>query len=497
MTNAEMIKVNRLMIAGMTSGSGKTTLTCAFLRCLQKRGLDLKSYKCGPDYIDPMFHKKAFGIESRNLDIFFMGEERLKVSVAKARDSYAVIEGVMGIYDGNDVSSVAGSCYEVASVTSTPVVLVVNAGKVGRTIISMIKGVLADDDRKLIKGIILNNISGKFYEMLLPELGKAISVSRSDVKLLGFFPKTKGIDFESRHLGLKLPSESAETDRKITIASEVFEENIDIDAMLEIMQNADALDITPTSCEVREKLDSTGETAAVDVSGDASAPDITVNDADAASDDGLTLVVAYDDAFCFYYRDNIEMFEERGVKIKYFSPLEDSAVPEDADGLLLGGGYPELYLEKLSRNRSMLSSIKALIERKIPSLAECGGFMYLGKSIEDENGNVFETVGVYEGKCKFSGKLVRFGYMQINDAPGGLLCGNMKGLKGHEFHYYDSDMNGEACTAGKPFRDITWKCIVSDKNGIWGFPHFYYGSNPAFVDSFVRKMREVKDGKLE
>ncbi len=466
MTNAETVKVNRLMIAGMTSGSGKTTLTCAFLRCLQKRGLDLKSYKCGPDYIDPMFHKKAFGIESRNLDIFFMGEERLKASVAKARDSYAVIEGVMGIYDGNDVSSVAGSCYEIASVTLTPIVLVVNAGKVGRTIISMIKGVLADDDRKLIKGIILNNISGKFYEMLLPELLKAISVSRSDVKLLGFFPKTKGIDFESRHLGLKLPDESAETEKKIETASEVFEENIDIDAMIEIMQNADAFDIT-------------------------------VNGADAASDDGLTLAVAYDDAFCFYYRDNIEMFEERGVKIKYFSPLEDSAVPEDADGLLLGGGYPELYLEKLSRNRSMLSSIKALIERKIPSLAECGGFMYLGKSIEDENGNVFETVGAYEGKCEFSGKLVRFGYMQINDAPGDLLCGNMKGLKGHEFHYYDSDMNGEACTAGKPFRDITWKCIVSDKNGIWGFPHFYYGSNPAFVDSFVRKMREVKDGKLE
>ena len=482
MTNAETVKVNRLMIAGMTSGSGKTTLTCAFLRCLQKRGLDLKSYKCGPDYIDPMFHKKAFGIESRNLDIFFMGEERLKASVAKARDSYAVIEGVMGIYDGNDVSSVAGSCYEIASVTSTPIVLVVNAGKVGRTIISMIKGVLADDDRKLIKGIILNNISGKFYEMLLPELGKAISVSRSDVKLLGFFPKTKGIDFESRHLGLKLPSESAEIEKKIETASEVFEENIDIDAMLEIMQNADALNIPKAS--VAEISEETSTAYGV------------INGTDDTGD-GLTLAVAYDDAFCFYYRDNIEMFEERGVKIKYFSPLEDSAVPEDADGLLLGGGYPELYLEKLSRNRSMLSSIKALIEREIPSLAECGGFMYLGKSIEDENGNVFEAVGAYEGKCKFSGKLVRFGYMQINDAPGDLLCGNMKGLKGHEFHYYDSDMNGEACTAGKPFRDITWKCIVSDKNGIWGFPHFYYGSNPAFVDSFVRKMREVKDGKLE
>ncbi|MCR5619941.1 MAG: cobyrinate a,c-diamide synthase [Lachnospiraceae bacterium] len=467
MTNAETVKVNRLMIAGMTSGSGKTTLTCAFLRCLQKKGLDLKSYKCGPDYIDPMFHKKAFGIESRNLDIFFMGEERLRASIAKARDSYAVIEGVMGIYDGNDVSSVAGSCYEIASVTSTPIVLVVNAGKVGRTIISMIRGVIGDDEGKLIKGIILNNITGKFYGMLAPELEKALSVSRPDVKLLGFFPKTKGIDFESRHLGLKLPDESAETEKKIETASEVFEENADIDAMIGIMRSADELIIPKASV------------------------------ADAAPDDGLTLAVAYDDAFCFYYRDNLDMFEERGVKIKYFSPLYDSAVPEDADGLLLGGGYPELYLEKLSQNRSMLSSIKALIDRRIPSLAECGGFMYLGRSIEDDKGNVYETVGAYEGKCRFSGKLVRFGYMQIIEAPEDLLCGSMKGLKGHEFHYYDSDMNGEACIAGKPFRDITWKCIVSDKNGIWGFPHFYYGSDPAFVDSFVRKMKEVKDGKLE
>ncbi len=470
MTNIETVKVNRLMIAGMTSGSGKTTLTCAFLRCLQKRGLDLKSYKCGPDYIDPMFHKKAFGIESRNLDIFFMGEERLKASVVKARDSYAVIEGVMGLYDGNDVSSAAGSCYEIASVTSTPIVLVVNAGKVGRTIISMIKGVLADDDRKLIKGIILNNMSSGFYGMLFPELEKALSGSRPDVKLLGFFPKTKGIDFESRHLGLKLPDESEETGKKITIASEVFEENIDIDAMMEIMQSADDIESPATD---------------------------GLRDAKASPGAGLTLAVAYDDAFCFYYRDNIEMFEERGVKIRYFSPLYDSSVPEDADGLLFGGGYPELYLEKLSQNRSMLSSVKTFIDRGIPSLAECGGFMYLGKSVEDDKGNVFETVGAYDGKCRYSGKLVRFGYMHIEDAPDELLCGNMKGLRGHEFHYYDSDMNGETCTAGKPFRDIIWMCIVNEKNGIWGFPHFYYGSNPAFVDSFVGKMREVKDGKLE
>ncbi len=462
MSETAVKKVNRLLIAGMTSGSGKTTLTCAFLRCLQKRGLDLKSYKCGPDYIDPMFHKKAFGIESRNLDIFFMGEENVRKSLLKAEGGYAVIEGVMGLYDGNDVTSVSGSCYEIATVTSSPIVLVVNAGKVGRTIISMIKGVTHDDDKNLIKGIILNNISAGFYKMLLPELEKALNAKRPDIKILGFFPKTNGIDFESRHLGLKLPNESEETDKKIEIASEVFSENIDIDGLISIMQSAPDIGVP---AEIKDETSRIGE--------------------------GLTLAVALDDAFCFYYRDNIEMFEERGVKIKYFSPLEDKSVPEDADGLLLGGGYPELYLGKLSENKSMLASIKKLTDANIPSLAECGGFMYLGKTIEDDKGNVYETVGAYDGSCKYTGRLVRFGYMQIEEGAG------LKGMKGHEFHYYDSDMNGESCTAKKPLRDTSWKCMLTDHNGYWGFPHFYYESNPAFIDDFIAKMKEVKDGKLK
>ena len=469
MNKTKDIKVNRLMIAGMTSGSGKTTLTCAFLRCLLKRGYDLKSFKCGPDYIDPMFHKKAFGIESRNLDIFFMGEELVKRNVAKAENGYAVMEGVMGIYDGNDPSSSAGSCYEIAAITSTPVVLVVNAGKVGRTIISMIKGVVGDDERKLIKGIILNNISEKFYEMLFPELEEALSELRPDIKLLGFFPKTKGIDFESRHLGLKLPGESDDTSDKIETASKVFEENIDVAEMISIMESARDLEVS-------------------------SKPESDLKD----KGDGLTLAVALDEAFCFYYPDNIEMFEERGVKIKYFSPLNDSEIPKDADGILLGGGYPELYLDKLSSNKKMLSSVQSFIHKKIPSLAECGGFMYLGKSIEDDKGNVYEMAGVYEGECRFTGRLVRFGYMHITDADNSdLFYGSVNGLKGHEFHYYDSSMNGESCIAKKPFRDTQWKCIVNRNNGIWGFPHFYYASKPEFVDSFIERMKEVRDGKLK
>lgn len=475
-------EINRIMIAGMTSGSGKTTLTCAFLRCLQKRGLDPRSFKCGPDYIDPMFHGKVLGIESRNLDMFFMGEERLRKTLSKAEGRYAVIEGVMGVYDGNDPSSAAGSCYEVAAVTSTPIVLTVNAGGVGRTVISMIMGVLSDDVHSLIKGIILNNMSGGYYKMLLPELEKSIGGIRPDVKILGAFPKTKGIDFESRHLGLKLPGKSDDTLGRIEYAAEVFDENIDVDAMIGLMRSAP--DITA------QNMTDTYENASAVCSGSLSGPGFSGTD--------LTLAVALDDAFCFYYRDNIEMFEERGVKVKYFSPLDDECVPEDADGILIGGGYPELYLDRLCANKSMMTSLKELICSGIPSLAECGGFMYLGRAVEDADGKVYETVGAYEGISKFTGRSVRFGYMLILDAdvPDSLVkC--MKGLKGHEFHYYDSDMNGDACTAKKPFRDTQWKCIMDQNNGIWGFPHFYYGSAPAFVDAFIVRMREVRDGKLK
>ena len=469
MNKTKEIKVNRLLFAGMTSGSGKTTLTCAFLRCLLKRGYDLKSYKCGPDYIDPMFHKKAFGIDSRNLDLFFMGEELVRRNVAKAENGYAVMEGAMGIYDGNDPSSSAGSCYEIATITSTPIVLVVNAGKVGRTVISMIKGVIGDDTGKLIKGIILNNISEKFYEVLFPILEEELSESRPDIKLLGFFPKTKGIDFESRHLGLKLPGESDDTSDKIETASNVFEEHVDVSEMISIMEDAQELEISERN---DSGLQSKGE--------------------------GLTLAVALDDAFCFYYLDNIEMFEERGVKIKYFSPLNDSKVPEDADGILLGGGYPELYLDKLSANKEMLASVRNFIDEGKPSLAECGGFMYLGKSIEDDKGSVYEMAGAYDGECRFTGRLVRFGYMHITDADrDDCFYGSVSGLKGHEFHYYDSSMNGESCTAKKPFRETQWSCMINRNNGIWGFPHFYYASKPAFVDSFIDRMKEVRDGKLK
>ena len=224
----------------------------------------------------------------------------------------------------------------------------------------------------------------------------------------------------------------------------------------------------------------------------------------------LTLAVALDEAFCFYYQDNLNLFEKKGVCIKFFSPVKDAHLPENTDGILLGGGYPEYHLKELSENISMLESIKNAVDKGIPSLAECGGFMYLHKTITDMNGECHEMAGVCDGDCFYTGHLVRFGYMEllelnddrdkqrvtedsrINDVDS--LLKSMTKLKGHEFHYFDSTCNGNTFTAAKPDRSKKWDCIVSTGSGIWGFPHFYYNSRPEFVDEFVLRMKEVSFG---
>ncbi len=206
---------------------------------------------------------------------------------------------------------------------------------------------------------------------------------------------------------------------------------------------------------------------------------------------GITLAVARDEAFCFYYDTNIRMFEKRGVKIKYFSPLHDERLPEDIDGLLLGGGYPELYAKGLSNNKTMLASIKNAISDGLPSLAECGGFMYLHRELEDDKGNTYALTGVIDAKVSYTGKLVRFGYVELSDKESRFLSDDYI-IKGHEFHYYDSTDNGTDVRAVKPITDKTWDCCYVSDNHWWGFSHLYYPSCPSFVDAFIKKMAERK-----
>ncbi len=462
----DSIRAKRVMIAAPKSGSGKTLITCALLEALKNKGLAPVSFKCGPDYIDPMFHKKVLGVDSRNLDTYFAGCEGVKSIISGCGDRYAVIEGVMGIYDGISADGIKGSCYEIAETSKTPVILAVDASKAGRTVISMIKGILLDDSAHLIKGIILNRISGAFYESLSPILRKELMDMREDISLLGFFPESKDTGIKGRHLGLMLPGEIDDIKGRIDLAASYLEKNIDLNAVISIMENA----------PVTEPEGETPEKSLISECGE-----------------GLTLAVAYDDAFCFYYRDNLEIFRKCGVKIRYFSPLKDACLPSDADGMLIGGGYPENFLPELSRNTSMLDSIKKAIDGGLPSLAECGGFMYLHKTVKDIEGKRYEMTGVIDGECAYTGHTVRFGYMYIDKVnkpyADDVLYGSLKGIRGHEFHYYDSSFNGEACLAKKPNRDGKWECMFMKNNGIWGFPHFYYGSSPEFIRCFIESMK--------
>lgn len=469
------IHIPRVMLAAPASGSGKTLLTCGLLEVLKNRGMVPASCKCGPDYIDPMFHRQVLGVESENLDPFFCDGKALRGILCERQDRFSLIEGVMGIYDGMSTESRQGSCYEVGEMTDTPIILVVSASGIGRTVISLIRGILADDDRRLIRGVLLNRISAGFYEKLRPVLEKELSdAGYGQVRLVGGIPAVRDMVFESRHLGLKLPEEIRDIREKIQRFAAVIEENCDVDAILQIMENAEDLAVPGKEEQIPgSSFTSAGEKPLI--------------------------AVARDEAFCFYYRENLKALERAGAGIVTFSPLHDHVLPEGISGLLFGGGYPELHLKKLSENRSMLDSVRDAIRSGMPSIAECGGFMYLHRSVLDAEGRAYPLVGLIDGECTDTGHPVRFGYLAVaqDDWGGNRAFGrDLTGMKGHEFHYYDSTACGSSCLMEKPASKQQWRSMICSDTQMWGYPHFYYGSHPAFLQGFIKAAQEYAYGTL-
>ena len=467
------MRLPRVMTAAVRSGSGKTILTCGILESLKRRGIDVRSFKCGPDYIDPMFHRRVTGAPAGNIDTFFSSAEEIRGMLWRSTCGAAVIEGVMGIYDGLAGMQGRGSCYDAAAASGTPVILIADVKGMGQTMLSVINGILSDDSEKLIRGIILNRITASYLETIRPRMDDllgCISAGRdTGVKLLGGIPATEDIHLESRHLGLSMPFETEDLDEQLKAAANLIEEHLDMDALLEIM--GQAADLPDVPAEHRKEIDR-----------------------------GLTLAVARDEAFCFYYEENLRMMEESGISIREFSPVHDSCVPEDADGLLFGGGYPELYAEELSGNTSMLSSVREAIDGGMPSLAECGGFMYLLESLEDMHGRPHGMAGALAGRSHYTGKLGRFGYVTLREKKH--LCAAdtlMTGLeiKGHEFHYFDTDNNGSNAVAVKPVSGRTWECMHADRDHLWGYPHLWYPSCPELIRRFAAAMEDYKRKKSD
>lgn len=448
------VKLPRVMFAAPNSGDGKTTVTCAVLKALLDEDHQLATFKCGPDYIDPMFHSEVVGAPSRNLDLFMLSEKTcryLLVKNAKQKD-IAVIEGVMGYYDGISGQNTAASSYHLANATETPVILIVGCRGAYLSVAALIKGFAEFRKDSNIQGIILNNLSEEMYPSY-----KALVEKETGIPVLGFFPKMKECRLESRHLGLITAAELSGLQELISRLAEQAKKSIDLELLLKIADQAPELEYEEPYIERFRKVQ---------------------------------IAVANDKAFCFYYQDSLELLEEMGAELIYFSPLDDTGLPE-CDGLILGGGYPELYAKELSGNQKMRGSIREALNQGLPCLAECGGFMYLldEMEIQEPEGQPlsYSMVGAIQGKSFMTKKLNRFGYITLTAQKNNLLANEGEQINAHEFHYSDSTSNGDDCTATKATDGKGWNCIHAGETLFAGYPHIHFWGNPAFADKFISR----------
>jgi cobyrinic acid a,c-diamide synthase len=438
------------MIAGTGSGCGKTTVACAVLSALKNRGMDIGAAKCGPDYIDPMFHRSVIGAPSTNLDPFFFDDNTLKYLLAKngAGRELTVIEGVMGYYDGLGLSTSKASAYDLARITKTPVILTVNAKGASLSILAQIKGFAEFAAESNIRGVILNNCTERVYSALAPLIEE-----RLGIRPLGYLPRMAEAEIGSRHLGLITADEIADLKERLARLAEQAEKNLDINGIIELAGEAPELEYEPVTVEKREPV---------------------------------RLAVARDAAFCFYYEDSLDLLREMGAELVPFSPLADERLPEGVDGLYLGGGYPELNKEKLSANRAMRESIRSALEGGLPCLAECGGFMYLTEAIGG-----LPMVGFIKGNCSDRGRLTRFGYVTLTAERDNMLCKKGESIPAHEFHHWDAEDAGGGFTASKP-DGREWACVHATETLYAGFPHIHFYANPAFAEGFYNAMLKEK-----
>lgn len=451
-------EIPRIMIGAPSSGSGKTLVTCGLLNYLKKQ-YRVSAFKCGPDYIDPMFHEKVLQMPSKNLDTYFTGEDltrQLLADEAKASD-LAVIEGVMGYYDGIAGTSVEASSYDLARVTKTPVILVVDGRGSSVSLCALLRGFMTYRKPSYVKGVIFNRISPSMYPRL-----KALVEKELPIRVCGYLPVVEDAVFESRHLGLIEPDELSEIETKLARISRQCEETLDMDAILEIAEKAPLLECKSSMHYVLFSLAK------------------------------IRIAVAKDEAFSFYYKDNLKLLELLGAELVYFSPMRGERLPDNIQGLLLGGGYPELYAKELSENIYMKASIYDALEEGLPCIAECGGFLYLQEMLKTPEGKSYSMVGYLPGESHYTRKLGRFGYVELSSNDQELFGGKGMKMKGHEFHYMDSTENGTAFLAKKPKSEREWECGYGGPAFYAGFPHLYFYSNIDATKKFMKQCKKYK-----
>jgi cobyrinic acid a,c-diamide synthase len=449
----------RLVIAGTGSGVGKTTLTIGIMSALKKKGYNVQGFKCGPDYIDPTYHTAVTGRASRNLDSWMLDHELVKEIMIRGSEGadISIIEGVMGFYDGKDPSNNTGTTAEISLITKSPVVLVVNCASMARSAAAIVKGFQAFLEEANISAVIVNRVGSEGHYKLV----KTAIEKECGIPVIGYLKRDKELTIPERHLGLVPSVERGDLDSFFEALGDLMMETVDIDRLYGIAE-APSLEITKVQL------------------GKSKEPTVTI-------------AIARDAAFNFYYQENLEILQSFGAQLVEFSPLKGEVLPEEADGLYLGGGFPEEFAAELARHTVVKESIRTAIARGLPALAECGGFMYLTEAIETTDNQKHEMIGVVPGTVRMQKKLAALGYREISGEAGNpFLKGNVK-AKGHEFHYSTFHPGAEIQHAyqTKGMRGVKKEGYLKG-NLVAGYTHFHFGSCPEMAEDWIELCKELK-----
>lgn len=442
-----------VIISSNCSGGGKSTFTLALMKALIDRGYTVQGYKTGPDYIDTAFHTHLCKKASRNLDIFMMGEEGIKASFSKGEGDIGIIEGAMGLYDGLGFDS-KYSTYHVSEVLNIPIILVITPKAQSNTLCAELMGLLKYENAN-IKGVVLNNITEGYYQLL-----KRMIEKNTPIKVFGYMPNDERIVLGSRHLGLIQSSEIEDLDNKISISSKILEEHVEVEEILSCLVETPKF-TSENLCKETEYIKS------------------IIHERNKS----LKIAYAYDKAFSFYYKDNLELFEMAGQLIP-FSPLKDKKLPEDIDFLYIGGGYPEVFEKELSDNKELLKDIKSKLDSGLPAYAECGGLMYLTKGSDEYN-----LVEFFDGNYKMSDRLVNFGYAELNISRENHIFNKNLKINCQEFHKsYVKLKEPTIYTLSKDYfgQKEKWNCGYIKNNVIAAYAHVHFYGNLEFFSSLLK-----------
>ena len=455
------------VIAGPASGVGKTTVTLSVMAALRKRGFAVQPFKCGPDFIDGGYHTRVCGRASRNLDGWMLSADANRQIFRRnaAGAAVCIVEGVMGLFDGADGKSEAGSTAEIAKWLRLPVVLVVDASAMARSAAALVHGFKTFDPEVKLVGVIFNRVGGAAHYQLL----KDALMSRTNAMPLGYLPVDERIRIPERYLGLITAGESLVSEPMLSLLGELAEESIDLDKLLEC---------ATVPALPKEALAQNARPAAIAHS--------------------IRLGVARDKAFCFYYDDNLDALRDAGAEIVEFSPLDDPRLPDAVDALYFGGGYPELFAKQLSENGQMLASIKRAAQEGLPIYAECGGLMYLAKQIVTKDGISFPMAGVLPWRVQMTDRLVNFGYSEVSFTSDCLLGPAGKKARGHSFHC-------SRIIEAEPVEHIyrTRNSLTGREepegfrsdNVLASYIHLHFLSSPGLADTFVKNIQSAKCGE--